>query len=232
MNIDNFKIIPAFAVSPLLVADKFVHSPLISSRDTIMRSYQEGLIHFTSNEAVDSIIKSKKMHPSNMFSSYGAKKCFFFAGIPDIGTMCINIEIAKTMTALRVKLPYEELVKFNLRDSDGAVSYKGNLDLSNAILEKVRFGLKEKEGNLYYSEITEEEYNNYKLDVSPTKQKIINNKLAYNIYANVQGLKKEWNNFTNKLRSFMRDESSGLNMNTRTYYASENSDLFEKSSVR
>jgi hypothetical protein len=60
----------------------------------------------------------------------------------------LNIkEPSVTLTAVRLTLPYEKLAEFDRRGmNDGAITYKGDLSLEGAQVEKVRLGLKERDG--------------------------------------------------------------------------------------
>ena len=222
---DILYVLPSIAMSLVTTATKMVNTPLIESRDTIIKSYHEGLIHITSEDTCDAIMQSQEMYASSRFASYGIhKRCFFFAGIPDFVNVCLNCHPEQKLTAIRLKLPYEKLAEFDYRSAnDGAISYKGNLDLRDAVVEKVYLGLKEKEGELYYDEISAQEYANYQLNLSPSKTKVVSNKLAFKVRGLMAGLRKDLELVMNSLK----DESSGFRLLKRDY-ASENADLFEK----
>ncbi len=224
-NNDILYVLPSIAASLLITATKMVNTPLIRSRDTIIKCYHEGLVHITKNEETcDAIMNSQEMYASNKFSSYGIhERCFFFAGIPDFANVCLNCNPKPKLTAIRLKLPYEKLAEFDERSAnDGAISYKGNLDLSDAMIEKIYLGLKEKDGELSYEEISAKEYENYQLNLSYEKTKIVSSKLAFKIKGFMTGLRKDFELLVKELKS----EKSGLILNRD--YMSENADLFTK----
>ena len=152
--------------------------------------------------------------------------------MPDFENVCLNVTPGVTLTAVRVMLPYEELAQFDYRGmNDGAITCKGDLSLANAKVEKVRLGLKERDGELYYSQISEEEYQNYKLNISEEKQRIVNNKLAFKLKGFAAGLRREFDLFTQNMGKFAHDlifeEKSGYIIDEREHYIDKNSDLFE-----
>ena len=230
---DLLYVLPSVAVSVFASLTKSIHYPLFQSRETVLKSYSEGLYHITSDEAADKIIESQELYASSRFDSYGFhKRCFFFGGVPDFENVCLNVNPSITLTAVRVMLPYEKLAEFDRRGmNDGAITYKGNLSLEGARVEKVRLGLKEKDGELYYDQISEEEYQNYNLDLSDDKQKIVCNKLAFKIKGYMAGMRREFElfkqNMGNVFHDVVYDESSGITWNTRDSYLEKNSDLLE-----
>lgn len=232
-NDDLLYVLPSASISVFASLTKSIQFPLFQSRETVLRSYSEGLYHITSDEAADKIIASQELHASGRFTSYDIhKRCFFFGGVPDFENVCLNVTPGVTLTAVRVMLPYEELANFDYRGmNDGAITCRGDLSLANAKVEKVRLGLKERDGELYYSPISEEEYQNYKLNISEDKQKIVNSKLAFKLRGFASGLRREFELFTQNMGKFahdlIHDEKSGFILDKRAHYVDKNSDLFE-----
>ena len=231
---DLLYVLPSTAISVFASLTKSIQYPLFESRNTVLRSYSEGLYHITTDEAADKIIESQEVHASSRFTSYGIhKRCFFFGGVPDFENVCLNVTPEVTLTAVRVMFPYEKLSEFDRRGmNDGAISYKGDLSLEGAKVEKVRLGLKERDGELYYAPISEEEYQNYKLNVSSEKESLISNKLAFKLRSYISGMRREFDlfkeNIGGKFHELINDEASGIRLpKTRKDYVEENSDLFE-----
>ena len=231
---DLLYVLPSTAISVFASLTKSIQYPLFESRNTVLRSYSEGLYHITTDEAADKIIESQEVHASSRFASYGIhKRCFFFGGVPDFENVCLNVTPGVTLTAVRVMFPYEKLAEFDRRGmNDGAITYKGDLSLEGAKVEKVRLGLKERDGELYYAPISEEEYQNYKLNVSSEKVSLISNKLAFKLRSYISGMRREFDlfkeNIGGKFHELINDEASGIRLpKTRKDYVEENSDLFE-----
>ena len=231
---DLLYVLPSTAISVFASLTKSIQYPLFESRNTVLRSYSEGLYHITTDEAADKIIESQEVHASSRFASYGIhKRCFFFGGVPDFENVCLNVTPGVTLTAVRVMFPYEKLAEFDRRGmNDGAITYKGDLSLEGAKVEKVRLGLKERDGELYYAPISEEEYQNYKLNVSSEKETLISNKLAFKLRSYISGMRREFDlfkeNIGGKFHELINDEASGIRLpKTRKDYVEENSDLFE-----
>ena len=231
---DLLYVLPSTAISVFASLTKSIQYPLFESRNTVLRSYSEGLYHITTDEVADKIIESQEVHASSRFASYGIhKRCFFFGGVPDFENVCLNVTPGVTLTAVRVMFPYEKLAEFDRRGmNDGAITYKGDLSLEGAKVEKVRLGLKERDGELYYAPISEEEYQNYKLNVSSEKETLISNKLAFKLRSYISGMRREFDlfkeNIGGKFHELINDEASGIRLpKTRKDYVEENSDLFE-----
>ncbi|MBE6150495.1 MAG: hypothetical protein E7162_01580 [Firmicutes bacterium] len=231
---DLLYVLPSTAISVFASLTKSIQYPLFESRNTVLRSYSEGLYHITTDETADKIIESQEVHASSRFASYGIhKRCFFFGGVPDFENVCLNVTPGVTLTAVRVMFPYEKLAEFDRRGmNDGAITYKGDLSLEGAKVEKVRLGLKERDGELYYAPISEEEYQNYKLNVSSEKESLISNKLAFKLRSYISGMRREFDlfkeNIGGKFHELINDEASGIRLpKTRKDYVEENSDLFE-----
>lgn len=228
-----------FPALPLL-ASKFNKNPIIMRREAIIKAYQEGLYHFSSEENIDSIIQSQTMYPSGACSSYGLPKCYFFAGIPSFGDLVLNVTPSEKMVALKVKLPYETLAQFDERDEfDHAVSYTGQLDLSNALMEKCYLILKEKDSKFYFEETTKEIYDDYHLSLSNEKKKWIRHDFAFQINYYKQALLTQANLLKDLFKKFIEETDSGFDLfpfltkeQLRYQKIQENQDLMENTFSR
>jgi len=228
-NKDLLYVLPSAVISGFACVNKSVNTPLIESRNSMIKAYSDGLYHITSDSAADAIIASEELHASSRFASYGIhKRCFFFAGVPDFDNVCVNCAPDQTLTAIRVHLPYEKLAEFDERSmNDGAITYKGDLSLEGARIEKVRLGLKEHDGELCYTQISEEEYQNYKLNLSEDKMKKVQNNLAFKVRSMITGMRREFEMF----KEVVKDDRGGLVFDTpsrrKERALKANGDLFE-----
>ncbi|MBQ2872654.1 MAG: hypothetical protein IJE89_01480 [Bacilli bacterium] len=124
---------------------------------------QNGLYHFTT--AADQIIKSGYIKSSDMMSSYGNPKTFFFNGVPSVGAFATNLDNVPLKTvAVKVTPTSESLEssKFKVRYMDDkAITYDGKFQLDGSKVEKCYFGLTLENGKLVYKQISEAAYNSY-----------------------------------------------------------------------
>lgn len=124
---------------------------------------QNGLYHFTT--AADQIIESGYIRSSDMVSSYGNPKTFFFNGVPSVGAFATNLDSVPLKTvAVKVTPTSESLEssKFKVRYMDDkAITYDGKFQLEGSKVEKCYFGLTLENGKLVYKQISEAAYNSY-----------------------------------------------------------------------
>ncbi|HHW68778.1 MAG TPA: hypothetical protein GX747_00355, partial [Tenericutes bacterium] len=146
--------------------NKYIYSKLNDKND-IEKITEEGLYHVTSEEAVKSIIDSGFFKPSNIITSYGNRKVFFFAGIPKFKEAMLNgikdIEEQK-LIAVKIKPTKEQLQGFKVRKyDDGAIAHIGKLYIEqiDTSIAYLILDINEK-GELYFKETTKEEYYNHK----------------------------------------------------------------------
>ena len=164
-----------------------------------------GLYHFTKEESADKIIKSGYIKKANAMTSYGTPKSFFFNGVPSVGAYLTNLDsLPIRTTAVKVNVD-EQLVnnnKLKIRNlDDKAITYEGNLDITNYNPEKKYFCLVKEGNELVYKEVDKNTYDNYpntsegmKLQKFTKKignLKAIYNDYLYNIAANNKVLSKE-----------------------------------------
>lgn len=207
MEINKLKLIPAIIFSPISSLTKIKTSTILEDRDIIIKAYKEGLYHITLEENVDSIIESKLMKASNAFTSYGNKKCFFFAGIPSYETAAMNIDPDIKLTALKLNLTYEQLTHFKYRSAnDKSIVYDGNLDLNDVNVEKIRLGLTTKNGDFAYKIITDEEYQSYKPNITQEQLNLVNDNLRFKLNSYMVGLNRELDLLKNQVVIALKDE--------------------------
>ena len=149
----------------------FRYVPVTNSPSFYQKILKEGLYHFTSEKSIQKIQESGYIKASDYVSSYGNKKTFFFAGIPNISDMAMNTgNLSEKQIAIKINVSPEELSQFRYRDLvDEAVSYDGNYILDEENYSVVYLGLTEENGQLTYKEISKEEYENYKTNAPSNK---------------------------------------------------------------
>ena len=130
-----------------------------------------GLYHFTT--AGDEILESGYIRASGVNASYGNKKTFFFNGVPDVGAIASNLdEVPLKAEAIKVN-PTDEMVnssklKIRIYD-DKAISYDGNVDLTNLESTKEYFCLFQEGDELVYKVVSKDYYDNYQNTTSGKK---------------------------------------------------------------
>ncbi len=149
----------------------FRYVPVTNSSSFSQKILKEGLYHFTNESNIQKIQESGYIKASDYVSSYGNKKSFFFAGIPNISDLAMNTgNLSEKQIAIKINVSPEELSQFRYRDLvDEAVSYDGNYILDEGNYSVVYFGLTEENGQLVYKEISKGEYENYKTNASSNK---------------------------------------------------------------
>lgn len=127
---------------------------------------KNGLYHFTGEKNLDSIINSGKIKGSDIISSYGNSKSFFFYGVPDVGAYATNLDkLPLKTTAVKIQ-PDDSIInssKLKVRyKADAAISYDGSFIASPSTkMEKVYFVLTEENGKYSYKAVSEDIYRNY-----------------------------------------------------------------------
>ena len=223
MKTDNLKLIPSILLSPFTSLTKVKTNTILEDRELLMKAYNEGLYHITLEENVDSIIETKLMKASNSFTSYGNKKCFFFAGIPSFDMAAINIKPDIKLTALKLNLTYEQLSHFKYRkENDKSIVYDGNLDLENLKMEKVRLGLSTKDNNFIYKKIEEEDYPNYTPNLNNEQLNLVNNNLKFKLTNYMIGLNKDLDLLKKQVAEFIKDERTTSSLINQTNEIIEN----------
>lgn len=122
-----------------------------------------GLYHFTN--AADEILSSGYIKSSDVITSYGNRKTFFFNGVPSVGQVATNIDnISLRTVAVKVN-PTDELLnsgKLKVRSlNDGAITYDGKFGLSDVDASKEYFCLFKENNELVYKKVSKEFYDNY-----------------------------------------------------------------------
>lgn len=121
-----------------------------------------GLYHFTKEEYADKIMESQTIHPSGGAFSLGAKKVFFYAGIPSLEQVRENMADKYRQyewTAIKIVPGQDELKDYKVRALDDmSVAHKGECELEGKNVKKVNLVLDMNEnGDLFIREKTPEE---------------------------------------------------------------------------
>lgn len=186
-----------FLLNPFETITKFIYTPVDNNKELKDTILEKGLYHVTSESAADRIIESGFLKASGHVSSYGSKKCFFFAGEPDFDGVSRNLNGFKTkLTAVKFDVDEELASSLKHREfSDLAVTYGGNYVFKDGTATKVYLGLVEENGKLFYKEMNFDEWSNYtpKINTGLIADSINSTKMALN------GLAGEYHSFKNNL---------------------------------
>jgi len=156
---------------------------VLDSANMTSQIKRDGIVHITSSNAADSIIDSGILKAATkkgkQIINQGQKTYFFKGGELDFDEVLVNVNTTPTLVGVKIKPSDSQLSSLGFRNlDDNALIHNGDFDLSGAdSVEKVYYGLKlnEKTKKLYYSEISKQEYDNYKLDFNSYQTKMINN---------------------------------------------------------
>ena len=125
------------------IATKAIYTKLDKSQEIKKEALNQGLYHITSEENCDKILKSGHIKPSNIISSLGRKKTFFFAGAPNFDVLSQNVDISQyEFSAIKIKPTEEQIEQYKVRKyRDNAVIYEGQCNLDDKQVEKVNLVL-------------------------------------------------------------------------------------------
>ncbi|MDD6223578.1 MAG: hypothetical protein PUB18_01075 [bacterium] len=149
-------------------AGRFKYFSLNNNVDLKNKAVNDGLYHFTTPEAAQKILSSEYVKSGDFFTSYGAKKSFFFAGVPSFEATCVNLpHFEPKRVAVKIKNFNSE--DFVYRRFDSAVAHLGDYQFKREDAEIAYLGLVNDNGNLVYKEISADEYENFTPDISDSK---------------------------------------------------------------
>lgn len=149
------------------IATKAIYTKIDKSQEIKKEALNQGLYHITSDENCDKILKSGHIKPSNIISSLGRRKTFFFAGTPNFDALSQNVSITQyEFNAIKVKPTEEQLKQYKVRKyRDNAVIYDGQCNLDDKQVEKVKLVLDiDKNGKVFSREKGKDE------DYHPSKE--------------------------------------------------------------
>lgn len=205
MVLDTFLIVNTTLFS-MMVAKKLIYTKITDKHAVFNTILNDGLYHITSKENADKILESGYIKPSNIISSYGTRKCFFHAGIPNFDVLCLNAnKITPEMYAIKIKPTYEQLAQFRHREySDNAITYEGRCNLEDKQVELVKL-IVELENNKLVNKETDVNYEYY-----PTEEIInkinLNNRLIAKLNQIKEGLKFEFKMLYKQLTSLFENK--------------------------
>lgn len=157
------KTVKGVLVSPVALGTKFFRSSLSENTHLKRIASQNGLLHFTS--ATDAILDSGYIKKSSAFTSYGKSSSFFFAGVPTLGEMAMNLpKLANKLEAVRIIPTDDVLDNFKYRfANDQALMWEGDFNYKELGLkaEKAYFILENNNGNIQYKEVTKNIYDEF-----------------------------------------------------------------------
>ena len=126
----NIQIILTSYLLKFMFGENPFQDPFLLSREVIKKAYNEGLYFISNERTIDAFLKEKE--------SDRRGNLFVFAGIPNFEDICLNLSALPILYAVKISLPYEVLVDFQLETSHGdMVLFKENVSISKKCLEKV-----------------------------------------------------------------------------------------------
>ena len=141
----NIQIILTSYLLKFMFGENPFQDPFLLSREVIKKAYNEGLYFISNERTVDAFLNEKE--------SDRRGNLFVFAGIPSFEDICLNLSALSTLYAVKISLPYEILVDFQLEISHGdMVLFNENVSISKSCLEKVVLHLQLNQQELLYQE--------------------------------------------------------------------------------
>ncbi|MDD3453370.1 MAG: hypothetical protein PHN42_03785 [Bacilli bacterium] len=197
MDIEGNKLIGAIVMSPIIYLTKMSHKKILDNHDLFLKCFNEGLYHITNINNIEKIMESGHLKSSGVFKSYGQRKTFFFAGVPSIEDLCINLDFQTRLVALKINPTYDDLAQFDFRNkNDESIIYNGNLKINDKQIEVVYLCLYKEKGNFIYRRVNFEEYNNYKPNFNEFD---LNNTILNRLKGYTIGIQKEYEYFKKEI---------------------------------
>lgn len=162
---------------------RFIYKDISQNKTLIDHTVENGLYHLTTADGAQKIIESGYVKASSATTSYGAKKAFFFSGVPSVQNVALNMDnIPSKITAVKINTDVEQLVtpNFKYRPDDAAIVHKGNYEIKNDAEIKY-LCLVNKGGKLQYQEVPKNVYDSYNVNIKASKLKAL--AIAYQNYS-------------------------------------------------
>ncbi len=125
-----------------MYGDRVYGYPFLLSREVIKKAYNEGLYFISSEKNIEDILNNPEKKRSILV----------FAGIPTFQAVCVDLSPRKELTALKIKLPYEELAKFTYKKETKQTLENKEMTIPKDSLEKVNLYLTFQNNELEYLE--------------------------------------------------------------------------------
>lgn len=180
-----------FLVNPTL--NPTLKSKSILKNEIIKRAINEGLYYITDEEQADKIIEENLINSPEPFVSYGLKKPVFYGGIPNLAVACLDLKLPQVITAIKLEVNYETLALFQMKIYQNAYKlFYPNLITTPFVLKKIYLGLTVEDYQFCYKEITEEEKENYQVQIPLKDVKRIEKGMAKELRSMLSTIKKEY----------------------------------------
>lgn len=213
------KTMGGLVASPLNMFSRFKNVDVTDNIEISNKVLNDGLYHFTSFDSATKILESGYVKESDFFVSYGKKKSFFFAGIPTVEDLAVNVRgLEPKRIAVKFDVDADNLINFKYRKfADNAISYEGRYKFDKSKASIVYLGLFEENGNLVYKELPKVDFDNYKCDISNAKL----NTLVNRCKSTMLGMARESDYFMDNVKR-LKKLLSGADVKKTASYVSEN----------
>ena len=139
----NVQIVLTSYLLKFMFGENPFQDPFLLSREVIKKAYNEGLYFISNERTVDAFLKERE---NDRFGNL-----FVFAGIPSFEDICLNLSALPKLYAIKISLPYEELIDFTLlMDQGDMILCKNNVQIKKEYLEKVLLDLSLEKNKLRY----------------------------------------------------------------------------------
>ena len=215
------KTVGGILATPLNIFSRFKNADVTDNIEISNKVLNDGIYHFTSLDNATKILDSGYVKESDYFVSYGKKKSFFFAGIPTVDDLAVNVRgLEPKRVAVKFDIDADNLVDFKYRKfADKAISYEGRYNFDKTKASIAYLGLFEENGELVYKEISKADFDNYKCDVSTSKLTTSINKCKSTMLA----MARELDYFSENV-SRLKNLLSNTSVKETASFVSENSE--------
>jgi hypothetical protein len=189
-------------IEELYLKANFIVNPILKTtlqsktilKNEIIRRANSGLYYITTEENANKIIEESLINSPEPFLSYGLKKPIFYAGIPEFAVSCQDLKLPPIIIAIKLQIPYERLALFQIESQNMAYKlFYPNLLIEPFDLKKVYLGLTTKDYYFCYQEITEDEKENYEVQIPFNEVKFLEKNMGREIKEQLKEIKKRKN---------------------------------------
>jgi len=143
----NVQIVLTSYLLTYMYGDLAFSSSLLLTREVIKKAYNEGLYYVSNEKNIDDILNEGNIKKRRLLT---------FSGIPSFEEVCMNLSPSKTIFALKINLPYEELATFKYSEKKEILDKK-DVVLQRDMLEKKMLYLSYEDGALCYKDTQDHE---------------------------------------------------------------------------